>query len=279
MKKVSIIVSTKNEEKNIKLLLESIKKQTYENIETIIVDNFSTDKTQEIAKQYTPNVYVIGPERSVQRNEGVNRSTGDYLLILDADMQLDPTVVEDCILLIQNKPHVKAIIIPELSFGEGYWAQCKALERNCYLDDTGTIYAPRFFDKKIYLAVGGFNPAMISGEDWDLRNRILKSGHSIDKISSIIHHNEGKRSLYEILKKKYYYAQNADEYITNNVQGIKDIIVYVIRPALYKNIGMLIKHPRHMPGVFLMVYLEFLVGGFAAIVFKKAFWKKVFNLK
>ncbi len=201
------------------------------------------------------------------------------MLILDADMQLDATVIEDCIHLIDSNPKVKAIIIPELSFGEGYWAQCKALERNCYLDDTGVIYAPRFFDKSIYLEVGGFDHNMISGEDWDLRNKIVKAGHRIDRVESIIHHNEGKRSLYEILKKKYYYAQNADVYIDNNVRGLKDIIVYVIRPALYKNLGMLVKHPLHMPGVFVMVYLEFLVGGFAAIIFKKTFWKKVFSFK
>ncbi len=277
MDKVSIVIGTKNEEKNITALLDSIVAQTYKEIEIIVVDNFSTDKTQEIAKRYSQNVFSIGPERSTQRNVGVEKSSGKYVLVLDADMQLDPTVVEDCVKLFNSKTDVKAIIIPELSYGQGYWATCKALERNCYLDDMGVIYAPRFYFRDVFLEVGGFNKDMISGEDWDLRNKIVAKGYKLGRIETFIHHNEGRRGLLEILKKKIYYAQNAGPYIQNNVKGFIDILVFAIRPALYKNIGMLIKHPLHLPGVFFMVYTEFIVGGFAAIVFKKEFWSKVFK--
>ena len=66
---VSVIVTTKNEEKNIENCLRSIKAQTYpqEKIEIIVVDNNSTDKTKEIGKRYTERVYNFGPERSAQR--------------------------------------------------------------------------------------------------------------------------------------------------------------------------------------------------------------------
>ena len=47
---MSVIVTTKNEEKNIENCLQSINNQTYKNIELIVVDNFSDDKTVEIAK-------------------------------------------------------------------------------------------------------------------------------------------------------------------------------------------------------------------------------------
>ena len=277
MKKVSIVIGTKNEEKNIKLLLESIKAQTYENIETIIVDNFSTDNTKKISLTYQVKFYEIGPERSTQRNYGVEKSSGEYVLILDADMVLEPKLVADCVTKFLTNKKAKALIIPELSFGEGYWSECKALERNCYLNDTGDIYAPRFFYRKTFLDVGGFNKEMISGEDWDLRNRIIKSGNEIDRIETFIHHNEGNRGLIDMLKKKIYYAQNAGPYIENNVKGIKDIINFVLRPALYKNIKMLAKHPLHLPGVFFMVYTEFLVGFLAGIIFKKEFWSKIFK--
>ena len=63
---ISIIITTKNEEKNIKNILESLKQQTYKSVEIIVVDNNSTDKTKEIARQYTSLIYNKGPERSSQ---------------------------------------------------------------------------------------------------------------------------------------------------------------------------------------------------------------------
>ena len=49
---VSVIIPTYNSEKTLPLCLESIKRQTYKNIEVIIVDNFSVDRTVDIAKRY-----------------------------------------------------------------------------------------------------------------------------------------------------------------------------------------------------------------------------------
>ena len=60
---VSIIITTKNEEKHIENLLRSITSQTYKNIEIILVDNYSTDRTREIAKKYTNKIYSKGPDR------------------------------------------------------------------------------------------------------------------------------------------------------------------------------------------------------------------------
>ncbi len=50
---VSVTITTKNEEKNIENCLKSILEQSYKNIEIIVVDNNSTDKTKEIALKYT----------------------------------------------------------------------------------------------------------------------------------------------------------------------------------------------------------------------------------
>ncbi|MEM4655279.1 MAG: glycosyltransferase, partial [Thermosphaera sp.] len=83
---VSVIVTTKNESKNISSFCESIKKQTYNPIELIVVDNNSTDNTTELAKKFTDKVYTQGPERSAQRNFGAEKSSGDFLMVLDADM-------------------------------------------------------------------------------------------------------------------------------------------------------------------------------------------------
>ena len=96
---VSVVITTKNEEKNIENCLKSILKQTYprDKIEIIVVDNNSTDRTKEIARRYTDKVYNKGPERSAQRNFGAKQAKGEYYLYLDADMILSPNVISECV--------------------------------------------------------------------------------------------------------------------------------------------------------------------------------------
>ena len=61
--KVSVIVPTKNSESFLYSCLRSIANQSYA-VETIVVDNYSTDRTVKIAKRFTKKVYSRGPERS-----------------------------------------------------------------------------------------------------------------------------------------------------------------------------------------------------------------------
>ena len=82
---ISIVITTKNEEKHIRNCIESIQKQTFprDQIEIIVVDNHSTDKTKKIAREYTPHFFTKGPERSAQRNLGAKKSHGIYYMYLD----------------------------------------------------------------------------------------------------------------------------------------------------------------------------------------------------
>src|SRR5260221_7386967 len=95
---VSIIIAAFNEEKHIPRLLATIQSQDYPNIETILIDDSSTDHTVSVAEKF--NIQVISQphrERSVQRNFGVSKAKGKYVILLDADMQLSPKVVSSCV--------------------------------------------------------------------------------------------------------------------------------------------------------------------------------------
>ena len=70
---VSLIVTTMNNQATIDELLLSMKRQTYKNIETILVDEYSTDDTLKIARKYKVIIYRGGPERSIKRNIGIKR--------------------------------------------------------------------------------------------------------------------------------------------------------------------------------------------------------------
>lgn len=98
--KVSVIIPARNEEKNLPFLLESLKKQTYTPDEIIVVDDFSSDKTGEIARQYGVKVIQNPPLPAGWTGKnwavwnGFLNSSGDILVFLDADMRLAPRALE-----------------------------------------------------------------------------------------------------------------------------------------------------------------------------------------
>lgn len=237
---VSIIVTTKNEEKNIGRLLESIKNQSYKNIEVVVVDNRSTDKTKVISKRYTKSVYNKGPERSAQRNFGVSKSKGKYVLILDADMELEKEVVWECVEVILSSSH-KALIIPEKTMGNTFMARVRRFEREMYIGDT-SIEVARFFDKKIFKNFGGYDTDLTGAEDYDLPYRISKK-YTIGRIQSWIKHHESDLTFTKQLKKKYYYAGKSAHYAKKHPELVATQGNMLFRKAYLKHWYKFFLHP------------------------------------
>ena len=108
---VSIIITTRNEEKNILNCLESVNNQTYKKIEILVVDNFSIDNTKKTSLDFFKKKGIknfkfcdFGNERSSQRNFGAQKANGKYYLYLDADMILFSDYVEKLTKpIIENK--------------------------------------------------------------------------------------------------------------------------------------------------------------------------------
>jgi len=279
---VSVIIPTKNSQRTIGLCLRSIKNQTYKNIEIIVVDNNSKDKTKEIAKQYTKLVFNKGPERSAQRNYGARKARGEYLLFIDSDMELSKTVVEECIDKFNKQKSISkdsrfetqdlkfgGIVIPEESVGEGFWARCKALERSFYVG-VDWIEAARFFPKKIFEEFNGYDEEQTGTEDYDLPQRIKEKygDGAIGRIKSFIYHNEGKLSLIDTLKKKYYYAKKLDIYKSKsaNQDLYKKQSSIIERYKLYfSSPKKLFRNPFLGLGMLFMKACEFVAGGLGFI--------------
>ena len=120
---VSVIVTTKNEERNIGACLESVVQQSMPLLEIIVVDNYSEDKTRDIAREYGAEVFEKGPERSAQRNYGVEKALGQYILYLDADMRISSGLLEDCVNRCEADSEISLEIIAygmHLQHSQGY---------------------------------------------------------------------------------------------------------------------------------------------------------------
>jgi glycosyltransferase involved in cell wall biosynthesis len=269
---VSVIVPTYNSASYLEECLKSIIAQSYENTELIVVDNSSQDNTQAIAKKYTDFVYVKGHERSAQRNFGVAQSKGEYILIIDSDMVLTEGVVQACVDTIRGESKLKALIIPEESFGEGVWVQCKKLERSFY---SGIDWqeASRFFDRQTYLEVGGYDESITGPEDYDLPNRIeSKYGcECIGRVKSLIYHNERNLNLIAYCRKKFYYAKTLDLYIrkdANKDRLHKQTSVLRRYGVFFAKPAKLFKNPLLGIGMLFMKTCEFAAGASGYVIGK-----------
>jgi glycosyltransferase involved in cell wall biosynthesis len=267
---VSLIVTTKNEAEVIDRLLRSSQKQTYSNFELLVIDNNSSDKTLSIAKKYTKRVYSQGPERSTQRNFGAKKAKGKYLFFLDADMELSPTVVEECVKQIQKSTKIGSVTVPELSIAKTFWEKVKAHERSFYNKEGDTTTdASRFFSRIAFDKVGGYDESITGPEDWDLPENVKKQGFKTARIKSVIYHHERIPSPIQLAKKKYYYALTSHRYLKkHDISAFSPKTIYFLRPVFYKNWRHLLGHPLLSSAMFFMFTLELTGGGLGYFVGK-----------
>jgi glycosyltransferase involved in cell wall biosynthesis len=268
---VSIIIPAFNEQKVIERLLISISKQSYKNIELIVVDDSSTDETPKLAKKYTKNVYIRPhAERSVQRNFGAKKSKGDYLLFVDADMELTKNVVSECVEKILLDKKIGAIAIPEASIANTYWEKVKAFERSFY-NESGDeqIDAARFFARVAFEKVGGYDESITGPEDWDLPESIKKLGFKIERIKSRLNHYERVPNPFKLAQKKFYYGIKAHRYFSKqNVPLLGSKTIYFLRPVFYKNWKKLVSNPIMSISMIFMLTLEQVGGGMGFLLGK-----------
>jgi len=262
---VSIIIPTYNSEGTLARCLESIKNQTYKNIEVIVVDNYSTDRTVEIAKGFFGvKVFLKGSERTSQVNFGARKAKGKYVYVVGSDFILDPTVVEEAVKKCEEEGY-DAICVhntsdPTISF----WSKVRKLERDCYRDDELNV-AARFLRKNIFDAVGGFDENLVACEDYDLHNRLLKAGFKIGRISAQEVHIGEPKSLSEIAKKFYYYGKTLPEFTKKNPdKAMRQLNPF--RPAFIRHRKEFVKHPILMLGLIIYQFVRYSAGGLGFLI-------------
>lgn len=203
--RVSAVVPTKNTVRTLDRCLRSIKGQTWTDVELVVVDNFSTDGTWEIAHELADIAVQSGPERSSQRNLGVEKASGDWIIWIDADMELPATIIERALDAAELES-AEAVFIPEVTVGDGYWTRCRALERSCCTDEI-LVQSPRLIRRDYLLASGGFRTSLSGTEDAELRTRMLAEGIKMTWIPDLIIHDEGRLRIAGVLSKRYYYGR------------------------------------------------------------------------
>ena len=236
--KISFVVPTRNSVRTLDACLASLRAQTHPDVEVLVVDNGSTDGTVEVAGRHADQVLQWGPERSAQRNHGTHRSTGDVVVFIDSDMVLEPHVAASIDERFTAEPDTGALVIPERSFGVGFLARCREMEKLLYVGDPA-VESPRAYRRELIERIGGWNEDLTAAEDWDLADR-TRPVATIGRVPAWIWHDEGQIRLRATFAKKRYYGRWIDQYVRMNADtsGSK-----FARTALLRQPARLLRHP------------------------------------
>ena len=189
---ISIIIPTLNEENNLNDLLSSL--QAYQNIEIIIADGGSTDRTVDIARDHTVQVVTSPVGRGIQQNNGAKSASGNILVFLHCDTML-PDDFPNIIHSVLNQPETAA---------GAFRLKINAKERGYRLIEWGVNIRTRFLNlpygdqvlfmkKKVFDQAGGF-PNLPLLEDIMLIRRLKHLGKiKITKTSVITSARRWKR--------------------------------------------------------------------------------------
>ncbi len=194
MDKVSVIMPCFNDGAYIQEAIDSVLKQTYQNIEIIIIDDGSDDEnTKKIIDELShPKIRVLHTQRlrpAGARNYGISHAEGKYILPVDSDDRIEPDYVEKAIKIMESNENIGVVYCYADLFGEakGRWELPNYDFRTMLLDNI--VFVTAMFYKSDWEKVGGFNTKMKAGmEDYDFWLSILELGKEIYQIPEVLFH-------------------------------------------------------------------------------------------
>jgi glycosyltransferase involved in cell wall biosynthesis len=189
---VSIIIPCYNQARYLEEALQSVLDQTHQNWECFIVNDGSTDNSEEIAMQWClkdTRIFYLKKENeglSAARNSGIELAQAEFILPLDADDILGCNYITLALNEFELDETVKVVYCKGLKFGceEGLLSLTPYSLYNLSLDNM--IFASAMYRKKDWQRVGGYEVEMIYGwEDWEFWIAILKKGGNVKRIDEV----------------------------------------------------------------------------------------------
>lgn len=177
---LSIVIPTKNESEYLPVLLESIKRQTIQPEKIVVADAGSTDGTQEIAKSFGA-IVVSGGLPSVGRNRGAEEVDSEYILFLDADVELqDPEFLEKSTTEMKERD-LGLATCDVFPLSDDFRDHFMHKAYNKYARAWGSVFphAPgfcMFVRNDLHKKIHGFDESITFCEDHDYARRFKKVG-------------------------------------------------------------------------------------------------------
>ncbi len=182
---VSVIITCYNFEQYLRECVESVIAQTYLNLEIIIIDDGSSDNSNEVVadlrRQYLGRIQYYRNEHSgqpaVPRNFGVAKASGKFIICLDGDDKLHPEYIEACARVLQENPSASIAYTEIQTFGghDQIW-NCRDYNFQDLLF-TDFIPSGSMYKKIVWQEVGGYKTNLRGADDWNFWIEAGKFGH------------------------------------------------------------------------------------------------------
>lgn len=270
--KVSVIIPTYNEEKNILECIESLEKQTEKDVEIIVVDDGSTDSTLPLLQkvQYKNlkifNQKHLGPASA--RNLGAKNAKGKILVFVDADMTFDPKFLKNLVKPI-NENRTKGTFSKDefVSNWENVWAKCWNINED--LPGKRRLIANYPDHQKVFRAilksefdkVGGFSKGGYT-DDYTLSEKL---GYEADVAPNAIFYHKNPDTLREVYKQSKWVGKREYKFgvFGNYVALLRATFIPTLIFGIYKS--FIYKEPRFL--IFKAVYDHGIFVGICEMMF------------
>jgi len=188
---VSVIIPAYNAARFIAETVESVMHSTYAFIEVIIVNDGSTDSTDQelsIIKQKYPEIKIFDQKNkgvAEARNLAIGQASGKYILPLDADDLITPDYIQKAFDIISADEEVKVVYSQAEFIGDktGLW-KLPPFRREL-LARKNLIFVSGLYRKSDYEETGGYCPEIKGPEDWDFWISMLKYGGKVIRIPEV----------------------------------------------------------------------------------------------
>jgi len=262
---ISVLMPVYNGEKYLPKAIKSILGQTFSNFEFIIINDGSTDKTEEIIKSFSdPRIIYIRNESNLglskSFNIGIDRAKGEYLARMDADDISEPKRFERQLLFLKKRPHVD-IVGSSLTFidenDKKEWIYRRQL--NHINIKFTSLFSTPIMHPTIMGRIGIFkshhyNEGLSNSEDYELWSRLLFSTktHFANIREPLL--------LYRTYPHSFTQTLNLDKRTLSAFNSIQNIEHYTKLSAKEKNLIVYLRQEKDLPFVSLfsifLIYLR-----------------------
>jgi glycosyltransferase involved in cell wall biosynthesis len=200
---VTVIIPTFNRRQWLPICLDSVKSQTYPHVETLIIDDGSTDGTVEWLKsqpQYSFAQVHVQPKNggaSIARNDGIRLAQGELIVFIDSDDALLPEHIETAVKVFSEHPNTGLFCCDStlidaagaVLFGGRTWHQIQSELRNQRVEsgfrtlrnifEFSHIFPGFTLPKDVFEKVGYFDQSIFPMDDYDLMLRVAGAGYGV----------------------------------------------------------------------------------------------------
>lgn len=245
---VSIIVPVYNTSQYLEKCINSISNQTYSNIEIIVIDDGSNQKTKNKIEELSSKIDVVihqsNKGQSTARNIGLNRAKGHFVIFVDSDDYVSENFCKE---LIENYNNEFSVVT--------CYANLFTENKNLYVYKPeggglkeaiikNTALGTSLFVKEELKKIGGYDESMVKGfEDWELLIRLLKNTTKKIKVveTPLYFYRKGiisttttaNKLKYKLLK--YIYTKHINTYINYHEEIVNHLLNNIEKEEHEKN--------------------------------------------